>query len=144
MLREWVLWLGTPVPWPLRRIGYLRASISLHARSRRCRAAWAPHLATCRAVVRRAVADPTARRRAVVLGSGLLDEREEDRTGAVIDRPDLMHRVALPATADAWDRELAPFGEATRERRLIHRVRAYPDWAKARGRSRARASGGPT
>ena len=31
---------------------------------------------------------------------------------------------------------LAPFGEADRHRRLIHRVHANPDWAAARTRAR--------
>lgn len=256
MLLEWALYLGTPAPRNLRRLGYLRESVSLLSRSRRCRAAWAPHLSAAQAVVREAFAD-LRRGRAVVLGSGLLDdvplaelaaafervllvdavhpwparlrarrygnvalatadltgtedwllghgpvaadplaalcegadfvvsanllsqlpilpidrfesrglpvpdglgarivtdhlaaldrlkarvcliadvmEREEDRGGAVTDRLDLMHGVTLPETAHAWDWELAPFGEAARHRRLIHRVHAYPDWAAARG-----------
>ncbi|WP_375454327.1 hypothetical protein [uncultured Methylobacterium sp.] len=263
MLREWALYLGTPAPAHLRRLGYLRESVSLQARSRRCRTAWAPHLAASRAVVRAAFADLRSRRRAVVLGSGLLDDvpladlaaaftqvvlvdavhpwparvrarrhanvaratidlggtgrwllgegpiesdplagacagadfvlsanllsqlpilpidrfesrglsvppglgagivaahlaaldrlgarvclitdidaREEDRAGAVTDRLDLMHGIALPEAVHTWDWELAPFGEAARHRRLIHRVRAYPDWAAARCGSGSRA-----
>ncbi|WP_375463604.1 hypothetical protein [uncultured Methylobacterium sp.] len=262
MLVEWALYLGTPAPANLRRLGYLRESVSLHARSRRCRAAWAPHLAAARAVVRASIADLERRERAVILGSGLLDdvpladlaatfarvvlvdavhpwparrqvrrhanvglatadlggtarwllgrgpiaadplaefcagadyvlsanllsqlpilpidrfearglavppglgrsivaghlaaldrltgrvclitdieEREEDRAGTVTERLDLMHGTVLPETVHAWDWALAPFGEAARDRRLIHRVRAYPDWAAARRRFRLR------
>ncbi|GJE44613.1 hypothetical protein F6X53_29755 [Methylobacterium soli] len=34
----------------------------------------------------------------------------------------------------AWDWELAPFGEAERHRRLIHRLVAFRDWGAARAR----------
>jgi len=250
MLVEWALSLVNPAPLHLRRLGYVRQSGLLHARSRRCRAAWAPHLTRARGVIL-AAAEATARRgSAVVLGSGLLDDvpldalaglfervtlvdavhpwparlaarphrtaalvtaeisagltdpdlwricaeadlivsanllsqlpivpieayeargreapprlgtqivethlaaldrlaagtgrvclitdtvqREEDRAGGVTDSHDLMFGVALPKPAEAWDWEIAPFGEIGRRRRLIHRVHAYPDWRAAR------------
>ncbi|MDP4022363.1 hypothetical protein Q8W71_07000 [Methylobacterium sp. NEAU 140] len=251
MLVAWILSLLNPAPLRLRRRGYVRESGLLHARARRCRGAWAPHLARARAAVTGAVAACGRRRLAVVLGSGLLDDvplhalaaafdavhlvdavhpwptriavwahpnvvlataeisagladevlraacagadlvvsanllsqlpilpvdayearggeapprlgsdivaahlaaldavaargarvclitdtvqREEDRAGRVTDTLDLLHGVPLPAPAAAWDWEIAPFGEAARHRRLIHRVHAYPDWGAARG-----------
>ncbi|MCJ2060722.1 hypothetical protein MKL09_29900 [Methylobacterium sp. J-048] len=250
MLVAWALSLVNPAPLRLRRRGYVRQSGLLHARSRRCRAAWAPHLTRARGAIV-AAAEATAKRGSVVvLGSGLLDDvpldalanlfdrvilvdavhpwparlaarrygnvacvtaeisagltggdlpdictdadlivsanllsqlpivpidayeakgreaplrlgtqivethlaaldrlaagtgriclitdtvqREEDRAGRVTDRLDLIFGVALPPPAEAWDWEIAPFGEIDRRRRLIHRVHAYPDWRAAR------------
>lgn len=255
MLLEWVLSLATPAPLRHRRLGYVRESVLLYSRSRRCRAAWAPHLAAARAVVAQSLADLIRRDLAVVLGSGLLDDvplallsrtfarvrlvdavhpwparliarrhpnvelvtldlsgadaladgpgitsdaigpvcagadlvvsanllsqlpilpvdrfegrglqpphrlgariveahlaaldrldgrvclitdthqREEDRDGTLIDSLDLLHGVRLPPGARGWDWELAPFGEAARHHRTLHRVQAYPDWSAAR------------
>ena len=252
MLVEWVLSLANPAPLRLRRLGYVRQSGLLHARSRRCRAAWAPHLALARTVLTEAAAATRRRGLAVVLGSGLLDDvpldalaeafarvrlvdavhpwpsrlavrrhadvalvtaeisagladpalaaacdgadlvvsanllsqlpivpadaheargreppphlgsqiveahlraldvlstraervclitdteqREEDRAGRITDTLDLLHGVRLPLPDSAWDWEIAPFGEADRHHRLIHRVHAYADWTAARGR----------
>ncbi|MCJ2091706.1 hypothetical protein MKK67_04165 [Methylobacterium sp. J-072] len=250
MLVEWVLSLVNPAPLRLRRLGYVRQSGLLHARSRRCRAAWAPHLTRARGVIIGAAEATVRRSSAVVLGSGLLDDvpldaladlfnrvilvdavhpwparlaarrhrnvalvtaeisagltdpglseictaadlivsanllsqlpivpieayeargreappelgtqliethlaaldrlaagtervclitdtvqREEDRTGRVTNSLDLMFGVSLPAPTQAWDWEIAPFGEIGRRHRLIHRVHAYPDWRAAR------------
>lgn len=251
MLLAWALSLVNPAPLRLRRRGYVRQSGLLHARSRRCRAAWAPHLARARGVILAAAEATVGRGSAVVLGSGLLDDvpldalaklfdrvtlvdavhpwparlaarrhgnvalmtaeisagltdpglaglcaaadlivsanllsqlpivpieayearsleapprlgtqivethlaaldrlaghvericlitdtvqRAEDRAGRVTDSLDLMFGVMLPPPTEAWDWELAPFGEVSRRRRLIHRVHAYPDWRVARG-----------
>lgn len=247
MLFALLLALTNPAPLRLRRLGYVRESGLLHARSRRCRRAWAPHLARAREAVARAATGCTDRRLAVVLGSGLLDDvpldtlaatfsrvrlvdavhpwptrlavrrhgnvelitaeissglaeptlaaaldgagfvvsanllsqlpilpidaheragrevpprlgasiveahlraltsvaragarvclitdtvqREEDRDGRITSTLDLTDGVPLPPPEAAWDWELAPFGEAARNRRLVHRVHAYPDWA---------------
>ena len=255
MLVEWALSLANPAPMRLRRLGYVRQSGLLHARSRRCRAAWGPHLARARAIVSEAVASTRRRDLAVVLGSGLLDDvplaalaegfsrvrlvdavhpwptrlavrrhatvalvtaeicagladpalagacdgadlvvsanllsqlpivpaaaheargrepppllgaqivdahlaaldtlgsraervclitdtwqHEEDRTGRITDTLDLLHGVPLPQPDATWDWEIAPFGEADRHHRLIHRVHAYPDWKAARRRPSA-------
>lgn len=252
MLIEWALSLANPAPLDLRRLGYVRQSRLLHARSRRCRRAWAPHLARARAVITQAAFATQGRGLAVVLGSGLLDDvpldalasafarlrlvdavhpwpsrfgarrypnvtlvtaevsagladpafaeacagadlvisanllsqlpivpmeaheargrpvpprlgaqiveshltaldalsartericlltdtlqTEEDRSGRVTDSLDLLHGLALPQPDAAWDWEIAPFGEADRHHRLIHRVHAYADWAAARMR----------
>ena len=250
MLVAWALSLVNPAPRRLRRLGYVRQSGLLHARSRRCRVAWAPHLMRTRGAIIAAAEATSERGSAVVLGSGLLDDvpldaladlfdrvhlvdavhpwparlaarrhsdvglmtaeisagltdpdlreicagadlivsanllsqlpivpieayeargreapprlgtqivethlaaldrlaagtgriclitdtvqREEDRAGRVTNTLDLMFGVTLPKPAEAWDWELAPFGEIDRRRRLIHRVHAYPDWRAAR------------
>lgn len=257
MLAEIAHFLTTPAPAALRRLGYVRESVSLLARSRRCRHAWAPHLGAARDCVLDAFRELPRRRVAVVLGSGLLDdvplaalaagfaevrlvdavhpwptrravrrfanvrlvsadiggttdlllgrserlvdplpdlcggpevdfvvsanllsqlpilpldrlgsrgregppglgrrivaahlrgladvrarvclvtdieEREYDRRGAVTERLDLMHGLVLPPPDRAWDWDLAPFGEAARDRRTVHAVRAYGNWGAA-------------
>lgn len=259
MLVEWANYLTLPAPRDHRRLGYVRESVSLLSRSRRCRGAWAPHLAAARAVIAESFAELQQRRAAIVLGSGLLDdvplgalaaafetvllvdavhpwptrravrsyanvrlltadlsgsadwllgraaelndplpalladrpidfvisanllsqlpilplawleERgaivpeglgsrivaahldglarlsariclvtdvaqvEEDRRGRVVERVDLLHGALLPAPDRSWDWELAPFGEAERDTRLVHRVQAYRDWRPADG-----------
>lgn len=72
MLAEWITFLTTPCPWPLRRLGYLREVIGTQSRYRRCAAAWAPHLENSRRAILAAAHDLPARRKVTVLGSGLL------------------------------------------------------------------------
>ena len=72
MLLDLLHLLTTPAPRAQRRLGYLRDSIWLMSRARRCRCAWAPHLEASRAVMRAAIAGVERRDTAVVLGSGLL------------------------------------------------------------------------
>ncbi|GEP04570.1 hypothetical protein [Methylobacterium oxalidis] len=257
MLRAWALYLTNPAHPALRRLGYLRESVSLYYRSRRCRAAWHSHLEASRGVILNAVEQLPKRRTVIVLGSGLLDdiplsalasgfsrvvlvdaihlwpvriavrrypnvervtldisgtagmllgsasapddtigslcaeenvdlvvsanllsqlpilpldwfeerglpvpshlarnlirshldvltrmearvclitdtvEIELDRNGSETDRLDLMHGVALPKPDKTWDWDLAPFGEAAPDHRLLHRVEAYSDWHEA-------------
>ncbi|MCJ2051538.1 hypothetical protein [Methylobacterium sp. J-070] len=93
MLVAWALSLVNPAPLRLRRLGYVRQSGLLHARSRRCRASWAPHLARARSVVA-AAAEATGRRRhAVVLGSGLLEDVPLETLGRLFDRVTLVDAV---------------------------------------------------
>jgi len=234
--------LVTPAPFAHRRKGHLRESVLLMSRGRRCRSAWAPHLAAARAAILDACEDLPQRRVAVVLGSGLLqdvplaelaarfarvhlvdavhlwparlraraypnvrlvtadlalrpdrpeplaalcgdeavdfvvsanllsqlpilpldrpgfvppdlgarivrahldglaslrarvcivtdvEQVEEDRSGGVTGRLDLLHGVRLGQPDRRWSWDLAPFGEAARHRRLIHRVEAFLDW----------------
>ncbi len=75
MLAEWFRHLTTPCPRPLRDMGYLKELIAMDARHRRCREAWVSHLEACKNVILDAALDVTRgvpRRKAVVLGSGLL------------------------------------------------------------------------
>ncbi|TNC11947.1 hypothetical protein FF100_17020 [Methylobacterium terricola] len=259
MLLDLAHWLTLPAPLAARRLGYVGDSVRLASRSRRCRAAWAPHLAAAQDTVRAAMRDCPRRDLAVVLGSGLLDdvpiddlaaafrrvvlvdavhpwrarwrsrrhanvarlthdlsgangllldrgetarpvlppvcreadlvvsanllsqlpirpvarleaagrlgswtdadafgrhivaahldaladlpariclvtdrdETEADRDGRVIERIDLLYGVDPGAAPREWDWELAPFGEEARDRRLVHRVAAWPDWRPA-------------
>ncbi|MBX9930364.1 MAG: hypothetical protein K2Y56_02310 [Methylobacterium sp.] len=257
MLLDWLSYLTTPAPWDARRLGFVRDSIWLQSRSRRCRKAWKPHLDRSRALIAGAVAEIGRGRTAVVLGSGLLDDipldrladsfnsvvlvdmvhpwparlaarrhphvglltfdlsgcadwmlgrrtepgltlpavclggdvdlvvsanvlsqlpilpldhfcegedimpdlgsrivsahldalaqigcriclvtdtvqREEDRSGQVLDRSDLLHGVDAGSPDQEWDWVLAPFGEAARGSRLVHRVHGFSDWRPSR------------
>ena len=71
MLAELAVWLATPVPWRVRRLGMLGDSVRLWSRGRRRAAQWASHEQNCHAVVRQAVAGLTRHDTVVVLGSGL-------------------------------------------------------------------------
>lgn len=74
MLLDWLHYLTTPAPKDFRRLGFVRDSIWLLSRSRRCRTAWRSHLSRSRELVTEAVAAMPRRRTVVVLGSGLLDD----------------------------------------------------------------------
>lgn len=93
MLLAWTLSVLNPAPLPLRRLGYVRQNGLLHARSRRCRAAWAPHLARARSVIAAAAEATRQRRHAVVLGSGLLDDVPLDALARLFDRVSLVDAV---------------------------------------------------
>ncbi|MCF4125791.1 hypothetical protein [Methylobacterium sp. SyP6R] len=259
MLLDLLHWVAQPASLTARRLGYAGDSVRLASRSRRCRAAWAPHLAAAQDAVRAAMRDLPRRDTVVVLGSGLLDdvpiddlaatfrrvvlvdavhpwrgrwrarrfanvsrlvhdlsgtrdlllgrgetfgpmlpplcreadlvvsanllsqlpilpvarleaagrlgpftdpeafgglivaahldalaglsaqvclvtdrdETEEDRDGRVLERIDLLYGVDPGPAVRGWDWVLAPFGEEARDRRLVHRVGAYPDWRPA-------------
>ncbi len=106
MLFAWALSLLNPAPLRLRRLGFVRQSGLLHARSRRCRAAWAPHLEHARGVVA-AAAEATPRRGlAAVIGSGLLDDVPLDRLAT------LFGRVSLVDAVHPWPARLAVRGHA--------------------------------
>lgn len=64
-------WL-TPCPPALRRMGYLSEIIGIKARYRRCQAAWTPHLERTKAVIREGMQQCASRRKAIIIGSGML------------------------------------------------------------------------
>lgn len=83
MLAELLEYALTPCPRYVRRMGYLYEAVAIRARAARCRAAWAPHQERTRAVLRAAVGRCPRRRKAVVLGSGLLLDVPLDELAAV-------------------------------------------------------------
>lgn len=95
MLIEGFHYLTTPVPRAQRSLGYLRESILLMSRSRRCRAAWANHLDAARSAIRLSCADLVRRRTAVILGSGLLDDVPLDDLARCFERVILVDMVHL-------------------------------------------------
>src|SRR5437762_463756 len=72
MLLEWLESLATPCPPEIRDLGYRRELIAIGARQRRCRAAWAIHIARSRGAILEAMGLVPRRRTAIVLGSGRL------------------------------------------------------------------------
>jgi hypothetical protein len=79
MLAEIVHYLATPAGRDARRSGALKDAVSLWARGRRCRSAWAPHEKRTRAAIEAALDRVADHRIAVVLGSGLLRDVPIDR-----------------------------------------------------------------
>ncbi len=72
MLAEWLTYFATPCPQNLKRLGYLREIIGTRSRHRRCREAWARHLANTRRTILEAAEYAAPHRKAVVFGSGWL------------------------------------------------------------------------
>lgn len=107
MLLDLLHLLTTPVPRTQRRLGYLRDSVWLQSRARRCRNAWAPHLEASRSVMRAAIAATESRGTAVVLGSGNLDD------------------VPLACLATAFRRVVLV--DAVHLRPALRRMRAFPN-----------------
>lgn len=72
MILELLESLATPCPTDLRRLGYRAELVGIGARYRRCRGAWADHLAHSRRAIETAINRAAPRRTAIVLGSGRL------------------------------------------------------------------------
>lgn len=66
--------LLTPCPRSVRAMGFLKEAVGIRSRYRRCRTEWQPHLERCRDVILRGLARCEQRRKAVVLGAGLLHD----------------------------------------------------------------------
>ncbi|CAK0765765.1 Class I SAM-dependent methyltransferase [Azospirillaceae bacterium] len=74
MLLELLTYLTTPCPQWARRHGYLTHAIALQERHRRCRRVWTNHAEHCRRLILESAALCRSRRKAIILGSGLLFE----------------------------------------------------------------------
>lgn len=80
-----------------------------------------------RAIVEAHLAELSALEAPVCLVTDL-GERELDRSGREVAQLDLLYGARLGPPDETWDWELAPFGEAARDRRLVHRVVAHREW----------------
>jgi hypothetical protein len=96
MLAEWFKHLTLSCPAPLRDMGYARELISIEARHKRCRDAWAPHLERCHKVILDAARD-IGRGKAVVLGSGLLLDIPLPELSETFDEVVLVDIFHMPA-----------------------------------------------
>ncbi|MBI1777880.1 MAG: hypothetical protein HYR63_21280 [Proteobacteria bacterium] len=105
MLVQWIKYLTRRAAPELRALGYLRESIAIEARWRRCHAAWEPHLIQSQKAVGEAIGRARRHRTAVILGSGLLLD------------------VPLPALARAFERVVLV--DALHPPRSRRRARAY-------------------
>jgi hypothetical protein len=74
MILELLEWIATPCSWFARTNGLLAAQIGIRHRARRCRAAWKPHLDTCRRFVAKSVGPSPADETLTILGSGHLND----------------------------------------------------------------------
>lgn len=72
MILELIEYVTTPCSWVARRLGYLNGQIGIKVRHRQCRRAWKSHLERTQQTIRAAILDCPQRRKAVILGSGLL------------------------------------------------------------------------
>jgi hypothetical protein len=102
MIVETLEYLATPCARPLRGMGYLRELMNIRGRARRCWDAWQPHLERSKAVIRKALTWCTQRRKAVILGSGMLYDVPIDELSAAFREVllvDIVHplKTWLPA-----------------------------------------------
>ena len=74
MIWESLLYLVTPCPRFVRAMGYPQEQIAISSRAKRCAKACAPHMAASKSLVLDAAKAAPGRRRAVLIGSGLLFE----------------------------------------------------------------------
>jgi hypothetical protein len=72
MIPEVIESLATPCSRPLRGMGYLRELMAIRGRASRCWNAWKPHLEHSKAIIQSAIGQCSERRKAVILGSGML------------------------------------------------------------------------
>ena len=72
MIPEAIEYLATPCSTPLRGMGYLRELMGIRGRAWRCWSAWKPHLEKSKSIIRAAIEHCSQRRKAVILGSGML------------------------------------------------------------------------
>ncbi|OGS82655.1 MAG: hypothetical protein A2061_09150 [Gallionellales bacterium GWA2_59_43] len=96
MLTEWLLYLAADCPQPARKLGYLRESIAIRSRYRRCRSAWQPHLEHSRAALLDSLQACTRFRTALVFGSGLLLDIPLDELARRFEKVYLVDVVHLP------------------------------------------------
>lgn len=96
MLTEWLTWLAADCPQPARKLGYLRESIAIRSRYRRCKAAWQPHLEHSRAALLASLQACGSFRTALVFGSGLLLDIPLDELARRFEKVYLVDVVHLP------------------------------------------------
>jgi hypothetical protein len=80
---------------------FIRSSLGLWGRAKRCAEAWAPHEENCHAFIRETVAPMRQRRTVVVLGSGLLRDVPIAELAETFDTVVLVDLVHL-ASVRAW------------------------------------------
>jgi hypothetical protein len=82
MIPQAIEYLATPCSRPLRGMGYLRELMAIRGRAWRCWNAWKPHLEKSKSIVRTAMEQCPKRRKAVILGSGMLYDVPIDELSA--------------------------------------------------------------
>jgi hypothetical protein len=129
MIVETLEYLATPCARPLRGMGYLHELMSIRGRAWRCWDAWQPHLERSKAVSLKAVARCKQRRKAVILGSGMLYDVPIDELSAAFHEVllvDIVHPLKnwLPGIRHKNLRRLTADITATAEE--VYRVAKLP------------------
>lgn len=101
MILEAIQFAATSAVTPNELRPFIRSSVSLWARARRCAQEWQPHEQNCRAFIRGAVSDLRDKRTAVVLGSGLLRDVPIEFLAKQFDTVVLVDLVHV-ASVRAW------------------------------------------
>lgn len=96
VLAELALYVATPVDRTTRSLGLLWESVTLWSRGLRHRRLWATHHARCQAVVNEVVAVLERRRKALVLGSGMVRDVPLARLCEAFEEVILVDAVHLP------------------------------------------------
>jgi hypothetical protein len=103
----------TRCPRPVRAMGYLHEVVGIRGRYKRCRAYWADHLERCQAAILRGAARCEQKRKAVILGGGLLHDVP------VAELADMFREVILVDLVHPWASR-----RATRHLKNVRRVAA--------------------
>ena len=108
MIRELLSWLTVQafgrLPKHIRAMGYAREIVATEARHERLADLWALHLSRCRAVVGQAIEHCPERRRAIVLGAGLVADTPVDLLADLFEEVALVDVVHLGAARNAAKR----------------------------------------
>ncbi len=96
MLSEWLTSLITDCPPDARRLGYLRESIGIRSRYRRCMTSWQPHLKNSRTALLESLHQCSHFRTALIFGSGLLLDIPLNELAQRFERVILVDIVHLP------------------------------------------------
>lgn len=98
MLQEFLTHLFTFAPRHVKKMGYLHELIAISARHKRCRSAWQPHLESSKNFIMQAVNLCPNRKKAVILGSGLLLDIPIPELSKAFEEVVLVDIAHLPAT----------------------------------------------
>ncbi len=96
MLNEWITYWRTDCPPQARKLGYLRESIGIRSRHRRCRTAWRTHLENSQTALLTSLDACRDFRVALVLGSGLLLDVPLAQLAARFEQVWLVDLIHLP------------------------------------------------
>ncbi|MFC7049567.1 hypothetical protein [Emcibacter nanhaiensis] len=105
MLREFFEYLLTPAEPAVKALGYLRESISIESRHRRCREAWREHLENSRRQILSAAETLKPGSHIVIMGSGALHDVPVEGLRERGLRLSLVDIVHLPAVRKRYGRD---------------------------------------
>lgn len=104
MLAEWFTYFSTQCAPQARELGYLRESIGIRSRYRRCKNAWQPHLRNSQSVILESLEACDGMHTALILGSGLLLDIPLAELAARFHKVLLVDLIHLPEARHAASR----------------------------------------